>query len=787
MVAAAWVWARRELSRRAPAALALVLLIGLSFGVVLTAAAGARRTTSAFERFTEAAAASHLRVQLDEADLPTLLDALAEHPAVERATPYALFVAASDVSDLDIGLLTSPGRELLHTIEQPRVLAGRLPSPTEASEVAVNEAAAADLGVGVGDRLELSTFTPDQLMELVTTERFTGMDGPRLDLSVVGIARLPDDVANQDAAGMVYGTPALLERHRGDIGGFLGNVAVRLHDGADAPAVQAAVDDLGLEGVEVSDQRVLQEKLDASTRVMGTGLVAFTVAAALAALVATTQAGGRLLAELGPSQPALGAMGMTRRERTVGAVLVVAAPILGGALLAVVVAVLASPLMPVGLARRAEPAPGIDVDGVVLAAGALAVAVIALLAATWSAARLVRVASAGGSTTPLRRRRSAGAAVAARAGAHPPAVLGITMALEAGRGRTAVPVRPALVGVAVGVAGVVGALCVDASLGRLADSPAEYGWTWDAAPDFEAGRFEELAEVDVVDDLGELSFAGVELGGQQVQGASLRMLQGSITFALREGRMPVAPTEVVVGPADADRLDVEVGDEVPVGSGPAERDLTVVGVALFPVMDDRPMDSGALLVPTALDELAFTDGFQRPVLTWAPGRAEAEAITRFEAAFPGALSPYSYPSPPSEVSNVVAVDAIPRALAAFLFLLALAAAAHALVSTVRRRRHDLAVVHVIGFTARQVRRSVLWQAATLALTGALVGLPLGVAAGRTVWRVLAADVGVFTAPVVPPVTVAIATAAIALAVVALGVVPAAAAGRARPAEGLRTE
>ena len=39
-----WAWARRELTRHRRAALALVLLIGISGAVVLTTAAGARRS-----------------------------------------------------------------------------------------------------------------------------------------------------------------------------------------------------------------------------------------------------------------------------------------------------------------------------------------------------------------------------------------------------------------------------------------------------------------------------------------------------------------------------------------------------------------------------------------------------------------------------------------------------------------------------------------------------------------------------------------------------------------------
>src|SRR5947208_15219769 len=48
---AIWVRARSELRSRWAAAVALALMIGVAAGVVITAAAGARRTDTAYERF----------------------------------------------------------------------------------------------------------------------------------------------------------------------------------------------------------------------------------------------------------------------------------------------------------------------------------------------------------------------------------------------------------------------------------------------------------------------------------------------------------------------------------------------------------------------------------------------------------------------------------------------------------------------------------------------------------------------------------------------------------------
>src|SRR4029079_9563836 len=65
------------------------------------------------------------------------------------------------------------------------------------------------------------------------------------------------------------------------------------------------------------------------------------------------------------------ALGITTRERVALASLRGATVGLGAAAVAVVLAIAASPLMPIGLARSIEPARGISVDGSALAVGAL--------------------------------------------------------------------------------------------------------------------------------------------------------------------------------------------------------------------------------------------------------------------------------------------------------------------------------------------------------------------------------------------------------------------------------
>jgi ABC-type lipoprotein release transport system permease subunit len=108
-------------------------------------------------------------------------------------------------------------------------------------------------------------------------------------------------------------------------------------------------------------------------------------------------------------------------------------------------------------------------------------------------------------------------------------------------------------------------------------------------------------------------------------------------------------------------------------------------------------------------------------------------------------------------------------------LVALGTVTHALVTSVRRRRRDLAVLKTLGFVRGQVAATVAWQASTFAVVALGLGLPLGIAAGRWAWQLTAAALGVASGPVVP------------LLVNLAAAVPGWAAGRLRPATVLRSE
>jgi ABC-type antimicrobial peptide transport system permease subunit len=139
------------------------------------------------------------------------------------------------------------------------------------------------------------------------------------------------------------------------------------------------------------------------------------------------------------------------------------------------------------------------------------------------------------------------------------------------------------------------------------------------------------------------------------------------------------------------------------------------------------------------------------------------------------------------VRNLSAAGSIPWALAGFLTALAIAAVGHALVMSVRARRREIAVLRTLGLIRRQVVSTVAAQATTTVLVGALVGVPLGIAAGRWSWALVATGLGVVDAPVVPALLIAAVIVGGAVLANVLASVPAAVASRLRPAAILRSE
>jgi hypothetical protein len=202
-------------------------------------------------------------------------------------------------------------------------------------------------------------------------------------------------------------------------------------------------------------------------------LLAFAAAAFLAAVFLVGQAIARYAAASAAEMQTLRSLGMTPSQAIAAAA---SAPAIVGVLaagVAVGAAYVASQWLPIGAAALAEPSPGLSADWAVFTPGLvliwLLVAATGVLAA-WSAVRAGR--------RPVAPRRSSVASAASRAGLPVPLVIGSRFALEAGRGPTSVPVRPALIGAVTGVLGILAAFTFSHGVSDAAGHPERFGQTF---------------------------------------------------------------------------------------------------------------------------------------------------------------------------------------------------------------------------------------------------------------------------------------------------------------------
>jgi predicted lysophospholipase L1 biosynthesis ABC-type transport system permease subunit len=110
-----------------------------------------------------------------------------------------------------------------------------------------------------------------------------------------------------------------------------------------------------------------------------------------------------------------------------------------------------------------------------------------------------------------------------------------------------------------------------------------------------------------------------------------------------------------------------------------------------------------------------------------------------------------------------------------------------LLTSIRRRRHELAILKSLGLGRRGVSATVAWQASTLVGLALLVGLPLGVVVGLRVWSAFAGGLGIASDARTPWLALALAVPAALLIANAIAAIPGYLAGRTPPGEVLRAE
>jgi len=332
-------------------------------------------------------------------------------------------------------------------------------------------------------------------------------------------------------------------------------------------------------------------------------------------------------------------------------------------------------------------------------------------------------------------------------------------------------------------------------LDRLVTSPSRYGWTWDLLANDEkatdgadgCGVATRLTAVPGVTAVSAICGGDVEIAGRPVSAWGYRSIQGSIAPGVIFGRAPVGSDEVALGADTLAATGHKVGDRLRItGSGGSHTYLVVGEAVVPPFTDTQAIADAAVFTIEGLVRIApLNEGWNLAVLL-APGGDRTATLASLRT-ISGANGPPKGPTVPAEIDRVRQIDGLPLVLAGFVTVVALVAVAFALVTSVRRRRHEFAILKAIGFSRRQVRATVAWQATTVAAVGLVVGIPLGMVTGRFVWQAVAEQLGVASDPNWPVLGILILVPASLLVVNLVALLPARRAASTRPAVVLRSE
>jgi FtsX-like permease family len=799
-VSAVWMRLRSEIRTRWRSWLGLALLIGLAGGAAVAAAAGARRTETAYPRFVQA----QNGYDLITGGFPGKIDpgrALAQLEAMPAVAQWARVDVAASEAILPSGRMV-PAPELMAVtdlmgragfrLNRFKVISGRLAHRRAPDEAVTDFLTAGREDLRVGSIIKFVVGSPDAEPAGLASVRIVGIVASPGQFPAVGAS---------PAFGGVYVTPAFVRVNgiRPSPGDALLMIRLR-RGGAGRGAFLRQKAAAGLGGVDVPlVQQTQTAGIQRSIRLESQALWALCVLVALAAVAILGQALARQTYLDSAGLATLWALGLPRAGLfSLG---ILRAGVVGAAAACVVVpvAVLLSPLTPIGLARIAEPDPGFAADAWPLGLGVVSVLFLTIGASAvpaWTAGRAARTPA--GSPGAGRERPLALAGVLSRAWRSPAAAAGLRMALRPGQGRTAVPVRSAIFGAILGVAALIASLVFAASLGHLLNTPRLSGFTWDAFVSVDSQHAKAAAALRADRRIAGYTrggFIGVRIGPVGLMALVLGS-SGPARPVITTGIPPAAADEVALGAATMRAARTAIGRTVDLvldqaGGHPKPVRMRVVGTVIVPPNPFLATNLGqgaAIALPGYLRiDPAGRPGASPFLVRFAPGVSRDAGLASVASDLKGLPNPFvAAAERPANVASLARIAGVPILLSGLLALIAAGTLAHTLASSTRSRRHDLAILKTLGFTRRQIRHAITWQATTITAIALLIGLPAGIAGGRWAWRVFATQLGVLPDPVVPLATILITIpAALALASL-LAAAPGQAAARTPPATVLRS-
>ncbi len=698
--------------------------------------------------------------------------------------------------------MSSDGRYVKQ--DRPVVQEGRM--LRDGAEVFLNRHAADELGLEVGAEITLAFFRPSFNTPGISPARDDVVEPiGRSTARVVGIGTLAGDVLPDELypQSILLITPAVgdqftctfnpvvtsqdltIEEHL--LAVFPSDCALAYRyfslQVAGGESAIGAVADALVDRFEEENQRlptVLREndigyfliptstldertRVDQSLRPAVTALRLFGLVAGLATVVLALMSALRVARQEQAHQDIWRQLGVTRLQRCLALAIPLAASVAVGLVGVVALGLAGSGIGAVGSVGVLEPDPRYGLSGSVLAgvAGAALTALLAgVMAIAWIVTRATAASAAQRPSTLLRISKMV----------HPALGLGIRAATRG------IGARVVVAGSVAAVLAMVASLVFATSVNALVGTPARYGWPYDlgviigygyggADPNAIATSLQRPE----VEHWGLAALGSVTIEGQTVASVAARENFTGLRTPVIDGERPDGPGEIALGAESADEIGLEVGDTVSVVTSYGEAAATVTGLVVLPPVGPYQSDRAATGRGALLSERFFADllaGAEEAqglppgsLAETGPGSflaidlAESVDVDDFLASIDADerlswdrndFDSFFYPEPvrPAAIADVASMRRLPIGLGAFFALAMAGGLATGIEVATRARRRELAILGALGCTSRQVASSVRWHALTVASLAVAVGVPLGVAAGRVLYRTFAVDIGV---------------------------------------------
>ena len=787
--------------------LAITILISLVGGVVMAAVAAGQRTDAAIPRFVAAHGF--------DAEVYSTLPApgIARLPGVTSATPVigpdngppkCACTHPIDLSNFGVATLKTGGSAVFNLVS------GRLPDPSNPHEVVASYTLQHDEGVQLGSIISVPFYSRSQASAVNdATGAPPPPTGPTVALRVVGFEATEFDFPSGAAPDyLLWASPAFTREVLPRVGAsYLYFVRLR-HGAADLPRFDAAASALGPRSIFVQNVDAQVASVEASVHPQAIGWWLLAALAALVGLAVVGQALGRQSIAESEEYPTLVALGLERRQLVMLGNARSLAVGLAGAVGAVAIATLLSPIAPLGEARAAETSTGITFDALVLTLGALVTIAIVVALGIWPALRASRTARARNPIVDAKPAKLSG--LLGSMGAPPSMEIGVRNALERRSGGANVPVGSALLGTVLAVVALCGTAVFGASLTHLTATPKLYGDPFQlnisnpngGAPDPTVLR--SLEHDRAVTGLTQgIALPAITIGKVVVGALAGTAVRGSLLMSTVDGRSPDAKGEVGLGGTTMHAVGARVGSVVDVtvslpSGGKRTAPFRVVGQMSLPVIGNAvALGTGAVFTMAGYEDAACAPGPARTscreevaqstnggiLASFVPGPRGQAAVNRYLDQY---RSITTLALTPTSLINFGEAVNFPLIFGAMLALFGAATLLHLLVVSISRRRREVGLLKVVGFVNRQVASTVAWQATTLAVVGIVIGVPVGIVVGRAVWLAFANNLGAVPVSVVPVWLIGALIAAVLVGANLIALAPALVATRSKPRDLLRT-